>query len=228
MQETKQLILSLALIAILIPSGVYASFSNFSPINTKPGSESDVLMPHGHITFVVHDSKGNIKQYIQTDNKIVDNGLKETVDQLFGNQLIATSFTTTGATVKFIGVGTGTNAAAAGDTGLQTQRANKITGTVSTCSGICAQVQGTWAAGKLANSSSTTAAITDIDIARPASGPNSGITTVPSSSRLVEFAGMLQSSILIVSVSLCAHKIWFPSTFSSMFPPGASMTVFGI
>jgi len=161
MQETKQLILSLALIAILIPSGVYASFSNFSPINTKPGSESDVLMPHGHITFVVHDSKGNIKQYIQTDNKIVDNGLKETVDQLFGNQLIATSFTTTGATVKFIGVGTGTNAAAAGDTGLQTQRANKITGTVSTCSGICAQVQGTWAAGKLANSSSTTAAITE-------------------------------------------------------------------
>lgn len=148
---------------VLITTATVLGFSFFmgTPTSYEPQSIHQNLIPFGHITLTLYDSQGHVKAYRQTDNKIVDNGLKESLDQLFGNQLVATSYTTTGATMKYLGVGTGTSAASASDVDLQIPRSSKITGSVSACSGICGQVEGTFVAGKLANSSSTTVAITE-------------------------------------------------------------------
>ena len=145
-------------VAVVSAGSVFA-FSQNTEQSQQPTQESGKIL--GHIIMIVKDSDGNIKQYLQTDNKVVNNGLKATTAKLFGNSLETLSGGTAGI-FGVVGVGTGTNAPVANDIGLQTQRAAKIISTpTNNTSTIGAQISATWAAGKLANATSTTAAITE-------------------------------------------------------------------
>ena len=59
----------------------------------------------GHITLVLKDSDGEIKQYVQTDNVVTIEGLDCLVDSLFGSGPTATC--TSAADFDIIGLGTG-------------------------------------------------------------------------------------------------------------------------
>ncbi len=71
---------------------------------------------YGHITAVVHDESGNVKQYVQTDNAVVQNG----VDMLFINTLVPSAAYTGGidttlGDVQWMQIGTGVVAPVGGD-----------------------------------------------------------------------------------------------------------------
>ena len=145
-------------------TGVYALTSTSVPTQDLKADGARLL---GHVELTVHDADGNIKAYRQTDNLIVNQGLSEAVDKLF-----ATSITGGGATFTFVGVGTGTTSAAAAQTNLIQQISNKRTGTVTgtgagTGASSNASIVAFWAAGKLANTTTTggtTNAITEASL----------------------------------------------------------------
>ena len=142
-------------------SGVYSLTQNVQTTPTSSGvQESPVVL--GHITAVVKDQYGDIKAYRQTDNMVVSNGLNSTINLLFGSGLQTT--TVTPGLFKYVGVGTGSAVAAYTQTNLGTQRGAHVLGTVTAITasggaGMGAQIVGNWAAGKLANASSTTTTI---------------------------------------------------------------------
>ena len=108
----------------------------------------------GHIELVLTDAGGNVKAYRQTDNLIVNQGIYATSDKLFGTALV-----TGEQTFSFVGIGTSTTSATAGDTNVASQLSNKRTGTVTSVTGSStgASIQAFWAAGKLKNGSGTNA-----------------------------------------------------------------------
>ena len=59
----------------------------------------------GHVTLVLRDSDGEIKQYVQTDNVVTNEGLDCLVDQLFGS--VATGTCTTTGNMDIVSIGTG-------------------------------------------------------------------------------------------------------------------------
>lgn len=144
-------------------SGVYSLTQNVQTTQTNSGAqESPVIL--GHITAVVKDQYGDIKAYRQTDNMVVSNGLNATTNLLFGSGLQTT--TATPGIFKYVGVGTGTTVAAYTQTDLTTQRGSHVLGTVTAINaglgtGMGAKIVGNWAAGKLANASSTTTTINE-------------------------------------------------------------------
>lgn len=71
-----------------------------------------VLPNHGHFNIKVYDKDGNLKQEQSTENIMTNVGINQ-----LGDLMIAVG---TAYTVKYINVGTGTNAPAVGDTELQT------------------------------------------------------------------------------------------------------------
>ena len=189
-------------VAVVSAGSVFA-FNQNTEQPQQPTQESGKIL--GHITMVVKDSDGNVKQYLQTDNKVVNNGLKATTAKLFGNSLETLSGGTAG-TFGVVGVGTGTNVPAANDIGLQTQRAAKIVSTPTNNTGtIGAQISATWAAGKLANSTSTTAAITE-------AGLFDTITNATSSSNM--FARQQFSAINVGTAD--SLQVSWTITFSSL------------
>ena len=145
-------------------SGVYSLTQNVQTTQTSSGAqESPVIL--GHITAVVKDQYGDIKAYRQTDNMVVSNGLNATTNLLFGSGL---QTTTVASPHKFsyVGVGTTNTAVAYTQTDLAAQRGAHVNGTVTAIhanggTGMGAQIVGNWAAGKLANASSTTTTITE-------------------------------------------------------------------
>lgn len=155
----RSMVLILMGVVALSTSGVYSLTSN-TQTQSDFGTEHPVVL--GHIIAVVKDNDGNIKAYRQTDNLVVSNGLNATSNVLFG-----TTQSTSSATVnkfQYVGVGTSNTAVAYTNTGLTAQRASKILGTVTNINagsgtGMGAQIVASWPAGKLANSSSTTATI---------------------------------------------------------------------
>jgi len=76
---------------------------------------------YGHITAKVLDENGNVKQYVQSDNKIVQNG----VDMLVINTLVPSAAYTGGidttlGDVQWMQVGTGAGAGTSADNTLTT------------------------------------------------------------------------------------------------------------
>ena len=149
-------------VIVMSTSGVYSLTQNAQSTQSSSGTgEQPVVL--GHIEIVEKDKDGNIKAYRQTDNLVVSNGLNATSNALFG-----TSQTTTATVGKFqfVGVGTSATAVASTDTNLGAQRGNHYLGTVTNIqsgggSGMGAQIVNTWAAGKLANASSTSTTINE-------------------------------------------------------------------
>ena len=80
-------------------------------------SQMDTANIYGHVEMVVKDADGNVKQYLQSDNLIVDAGMDQMGDLMFPdinlNGAVDNKF-------SYIGIGVGTLAAAAGNTDVQT------------------------------------------------------------------------------------------------------------
>lgn len=150
----------LAMLAITVAAvsstGVFAFVDNETQTTANGMTDSTGLL--GHIEVVVRDESGNIKEYRQTDNKIVDVGLRSFSQDLFG----APQGLTLGIFDK-IGVGTGTTGVVAGNTNLETQRGNKQLGTVTVDNVLGAKISRTFAASGASdlNNATGTIAITE-------------------------------------------------------------------
>jgi hypothetical protein len=168
--------LAMILIGVIVmsTSGVYSLTQSAQTQASSRTTEQPFVL--GHIEVALKDPNGNIKAYRQTDNLVVSNGLNATINKLFGPTSGTTGFVQntsvngTAGTFNFVGVGTSASAVASTDTGLggtgTTQRGNKVLGTVTTIrsgggTGMGAQIAATWAAGKLANASSTSTTINE-------------------------------------------------------------------
>lgn len=104
-----------ALVAIAATTG---SILSVYPTTTGAESYSESGAIMGHITLQVIDSDGNVVDYVQTDNLVVDLGLDTMGDLVFPD--INLNGNATDGKFDWIGIGTGTTAAAAGDVGEQT------------------------------------------------------------------------------------------------------------
>lgn len=94
--------------------GIFSAFPTTD--NSEMYSESSNIM--GHITLTVADADGNIVDYVQTDNLVVDLGLDTMGDLVFPD--INLNGNATDGKFDWIGIGTGTTAAAATDTAEET------------------------------------------------------------------------------------------------------------
>ena len=94
----KNFALMLMGLAMLVPGGIFAmaQVENVDPINEQGGIT-------GHVTAVLRDADGNIKQYSQSDNAIIDDGKEFIADDIFGTSL---SGGTTTNNFDFIEIGT--------------------------------------------------------------------------------------------------------------------------
>lgn len=99
----------------------------------------------GEIHIRVVGADGKLKQEIRKKNLVVDAGLT-----LLANR-IADATPSSGCLINYIGVGTGTNSPASGDTQLQTENARKQV-TSRTNSGVIAAISTTFDAGDIPNS----------------------------------------------------------------------------
>jgi hypothetical protein len=98
----------------------------------------DGLELKGHVTAVLRDELGDVKQTVETDNLITNAGRNAIVERLDSSP--GTSQPT------HMAIGTGTNAAAAGDTALQTELdRNALTSNTSSANVLT--MVGDWAAG---------------------------------------------------------------------------------
>ena len=105
-----------AIVAIAAGTGGIFSGFSVSADNSEAYSESGNIM--GHITMVVTDENGNIKDYIQTDNLVVDEGIDTMGDLIFPD--INLNSNGTDGKFDWVGIGTGATGAAAGNTGEET------------------------------------------------------------------------------------------------------------
>lgn len=83
----------------------------------------------GHITVKVFDEHGNLKELRDLDNVVVTVGKTYLANWL-------TAATQSGYFMQYIGLGTGTNAASASDTDLQTALATRVAGTLTNSTNI--------------------------------------------------------------------------------------------
>jgi hypothetical protein len=119
----------------------------------KPAT-ADELAPDDNVTIVLRGPDGQIKQQVRCHNLIVTTGRNAIIERLDSSP--ATSQPT------HMAIGTGTNAAAAGDTALQTELDRNAL-TSNTSSGGVLTMVGDWAAGD------GTGAITEAGILNAAS-----------------------------------------------------------
>lgn len=110
------------------------------PVFDKPRKPKFVGV-RGRWTMELHDEDGNLKQKIEGENVVVDNGVEKLC------QFLASAFAAaTTNTFGYIAVGTDATGEASTDTGLGTE-ISRHTGTVSYVSNAIYQVKATFAAG---------------------------------------------------------------------------------
>jgi len=109
----------LSLFAITALSGLlaYSGSLNYSGLSVSSSNNDNGIM-YGHLTLMVLDQSGNTKNYVQTDNLIVDEGMDTMIDLLFPDTNLNGNSTDTEFSV--VGIGTGNTAAAAGNIGEET------------------------------------------------------------------------------------------------------------
>jgi hypothetical protein len=165
----KNLAMILMGVVAMSTGGVYALTQNVLTPQTSTSTGSELPTVYGHIVLVAKDKDGNIKAYRQTDNIVVNNGLNATVNDLFGTSTLVTTDGTIGK-FNYVGVGTGTNAAAYNNVALQTIQSSKQLGTVTPIGesnspalgdGMGASIAATWSAGKLNNNTGSPVSITE-------------------------------------------------------------------
>ena len=89
----------------------------------------DTIKATGHINFVLFDETGNVKETKDIKNVVVTVGKNYLATWL-------TAATQAGYFMQYIGLGTGTNAANASDTTLQTELATRSAGTLTPTSNV--------------------------------------------------------------------------------------------
>ncbi|AFS81814.1 hypothetical protein NKOR_09845 [Candidatus Nitrosopumilus koreensis AR1] len=94
--------------------GIFSAYPTTE--NSEMYSESSNIM--GHITLTVADVDGNIVDYVQTDNLVVDVGIDTMGDLIFPN--INLNGNATDSQFSWIGIGTNNTAANASDVGIGT------------------------------------------------------------------------------------------------------------
>lgn len=117
---------------------------------------NEQIKPIGHINFKLFDERGVLIDERDIKNVVVTVG-KDYLAQWL------TSATQSDYFMRYIGLGTGTNAASSSDTGLQTELSTRVAGTL-TSSGNIWQNQATFGAGV------NTGAITEAGIFSASSG----------------------------------------------------------
>jgi len=83
----------------------------------------------GHIEFILTDENGNVKEKKELKNLVVTAGKTYLATWL-------TQATQSDYFMRYVGLGTGTNAPAVGDTTLQTPLASRVAGTLTPSSNI--------------------------------------------------------------------------------------------
>jgi len=78
---TRNLALSLMGISVILTGGIFAVAQEMEPTVSGLATQAGI---YGHVTAVITDSDGNVKQYIQTDNAILDLAKANMVEDLFG------------------------------------------------------------------------------------------------------------------------------------------------
>lgn len=109
----------------------------------------DSVEIRGDLKIVLRDGSGNVKEEREERNLLVNAGLNLVLDRLVG---------TSEAVMSHMGVGTGSTAAAAGNTALETALGARKALTSSTVTGSSIAYVGAWAAGE------STGAITEAGI----------------------------------------------------------------
>ena len=75
-------------IAIVSAGSAYA----VSHVSAAPVTSNDAFAIVGHVTMVLYDNEsGEIKQYRQSDNLVVNDGLETILDYIFGDTLLGSS-----------------------------------------------------------------------------------------------------------------------------------------
>lgn len=119
-------------------------------------NSQDTITAKGRIRFDLRDALGNLKETREINNVVVT----------VGKNFLATWLTAAsqaGYFMQYIGLGTGTNAANASDTALQTELSTRVAGTLTPSSNVW-QNQATFGAGV------NTGAITESGIFSASSG----------------------------------------------------------
>jgi len=111
---TRNMALMFMALAVVSSGGMFALGQELESTNATPLRESGGIV--GHVTAVVTDNDGNVKQYMQTDNIILDMGKNAIIDEVFG-LTTASAF----GTADFVHIGLGAlNATAVAETDGQT------------------------------------------------------------------------------------------------------------
>lgn len=100
----------------------------------------ETMKATGHINFKLFDANGNLKDERDIKNVVV------TVGKAYMATWLAAA-TQSDYFMEFVGLGTGTNAASAGDTALQTEIGTRATATISAPGGAVWQSLSTFGAG---------------------------------------------------------------------------------
>lgn len=90
---------------------------------------NDNVTPKGRIKFDLYDSSGNLKETREINNVVVTVGKNYLADWL-------TQATQADYFMRYIALGTGTNAANASDTALQTELSTRVAGTLTPSSNV--------------------------------------------------------------------------------------------
>jgi len=148
MKHQTTIVLSSTIVAIVAISLVGFNTLSATPFFVaqsakEPSAGSTIL---GHVTYVVKDKDGNIKQYLQGDNTVTLRGHGCAVQMLFNNATTTvtggspcssiTAAGTRGAVFNYIAIGNGTNALTGTDTtlpagGSANEAVPRIQGTVT-------------------------------------------------------------------------------------------------
>jgi len=120
-----------------------------------PAPFKDKAVAHGHLSIVLRGPDGKVKETREVDNLITTVGRNAIWDQLEASPA--------NAKPSHMAIGTGTNAAAAGDTTLQTELDRNALTSKSVTANVATMV-GDWAAGD------GTGAITEAGILNAGSG----------------------------------------------------------
>jgi hypothetical protein len=116
----------------------------------RGASHDDPLLIRGHLLIELHGPDGELKEMREIDNLVVTAGKNHIADRL--------SSSPTGAAMGWMAIGTGSTAAAAGDTALGTEIDRNATTSITDSANVVTYV-GNWAAGDGTNSAITEAGI---------------------------------------------------------------------
>ncbi len=122
MSRTKYGVFSIIAIAAILGIGTVTAFTQ--PNELFNDGLTDRVGAYGYFTLSVHNEAGELTQFVQSDNTVVDVGIDCMSDLIFG-----TTICTGEAFFDWIEIGTGSTAPTSGDT------------TIETAIGGCARVQ---------------------------------------------------------------------------------------